>query len=61
MFQQERINHFRSLYVLRRFNQGFIFIQLVSTSPSIDFSCDYLLSFCIYYLLKTQQLPATPR
>jgi hypothetical protein len=31
------------------------------TSPSIDFSGGCLLSFCIYCLLETQRLPATPR
>jgi len=31
------------------------------TSPSIDFSRGYLLSFCIYRLLETQRLLVTPR
>jgi hypothetical protein len=31
------------------------------TSPSIDFSGGYLLSFCVYCLLETQPLPAKPR
>ena len=29
--------------------------------PGIDFSCGCLLSFCVYGLLETRQLPATPR
>jgi len=33
----------------------------IPTFPSIDFSWGYLLSFCIYGLLETPQLPATPR
>ena len=31
------------------------------TSPSMDFSGGYLLSFCVYCLLETQPLPAKPR
>jgi hypothetical protein len=30
----------------------------IPTFPSIDFGCGYLLSFCIYCLLETHQLPA---
>jgi len=33
----------------------------IPTFPSIDFGCGYLLSFCIYGLLKTPRLPVTPR
>jgi hypothetical protein len=33
----------------------------IPTFPSIDFGCGYLLSFCVYCLLKTPQLPVTPR
>jgi hypothetical protein len=31
------------------------------TFPGIDFGGGCLLSFCVYGLLETQQLPATPR
>jgi hypothetical protein len=31
------------------------------TFPGIDFGCGCLLSFCVYGLLETSQLPATPR
>jgi len=31
------------------------------TFPGIDFGCGSLLSFCVYGLLKTPQLPTTPR
>src|SRR5499426_4627331 len=31
------------------------------TFPGIDFRCGSLLSFCVYGLLETPQLPATPR
>lgn len=46
---------------LRRFDQGFTCVQLVPTSPGIDFSCGCLLSFCVYCLLETRRLPTTPR
>jgi hypothetical protein len=36
---------------------SFVF-NSIPTFPSIDFGCGYLLSFCIYGLLKTPQLPA---
>ena len=47
--------------VLRRFNQGFTCVQLDTDFPRIDFDCGYLFSFCFYCLLKTPQLPETPR
>jgi hypothetical protein len=31
------------------------------TFPGIDFGCGSLLSFCVYGLLETPQLPAAPR
>jgi hypothetical protein len=31
------------------------------TFPGIDFGCGSLFSFCVYGLLETQRLPATPR
>jgi hypothetical protein len=61
MLQQGRINPFRPLSSLRRFDRGFTCVQLVPTFPSIDFSWDYLLSFCVYGLLETPRLPVTPR
>jgi hypothetical protein len=39
---------------------SFVF-NSIPTFPSIDFSWDYLLSFCVYGLLKTPRLPVTPR
>ena len=46
---------------LRCFDQGFTCVQLVPTSPGMDFSCGCLLSFCFYCLLETRRLPTTPR
>src|SRR5262247_1762249 len=33
----------------------------IPTFPGIDFGCSCLLSFCVYGLLETPELPATPR
>ena len=33
----------------------------IPTFPGIEFGCGSLQSFCVYGLLKTPQLPTTPR